>query len=83
MVYKPSKERLIIARKRRLQREKKGSNLEYLECITDEYKMVSKIKELNNKGVSTLLSPERFNSMSSKTRNKMIELMEKFAEEDE
>jgi hypothetical protein len=36
-IYSPTKERLIAARKRRLERKSKGSDKEYLECIIKEY----------------------------------------------
>lgn len=38
MIYKTSKGRLILARQRRLNRKPKGSDLDYINCITQEYK---------------------------------------------
>lgn len=45
-------------------------------------KLENKLKELRNKGVSILLSNEKINSMSSEAKDKMIEIMEEFEEED-
>lgn len=39
-IYKPTKDRLIAARKRRLRREYRGTDEEYLQCIAKEYEIL-------------------------------------------
>ena len=38
-LHKTTKERLIAARKRRLEREPRGTDEKYIKCITEEYKI--------------------------------------------
>ena len=38
MVYKPSREELIEARKCRLSRKDRGSDIEYIKCLYEEFK---------------------------------------------
>lgn len=39
-LHKTTKERLIAARKRRLEREPRGTDEEYVKCITEEYEIL-------------------------------------------
>lgn len=39
-LYKTTKERLIAVRKRRLEREPRGTDEEYIKCITEEYEIL-------------------------------------------
>ena len=40
-LHKTTKERLIAARKRRLERESRGTDEEYIKCITEEYEILN------------------------------------------
>lgn len=43
-LYKTTKERLIAARKRRLEREPRGTDEEYIKCITEEYEILEPLR---------------------------------------